>query len=52
MEIGVLRKSRVGALGHVKSKAVGGAFRGPHQISMGGSIQLICCDLGVPFKCL
>lgn len=52
MEIGILRKSGTGALGLVKSKAVGGAFRGQYQNSIVGSIRLICCDLGVPLKCL
>lgn len=52
MEIGILRKSEMGALGLVKSKAVGGAFQGQYQNSVVGSIQRICCDLGVPLKCL
>lgn len=52
MEIGVLRKSKVGALGYVEFKTLRGAFGGLYQISMVGSIQLICCDLAVSFKCL
>lgn len=39
-------------MGYVEFKTLKGAFGGLYQISTVGSIQLICYDLAVPFKCL
>lgn len=39
MELGVLRKSKVGALGYIEFKTLKGAFGDLYQISMVGSSQ-------------
>lgn len=45
-------EAQLGALGLVKSRAVGRAFGGQCQNSAVGSIPLVCSDLGVPLRSL